>query len=615
MVASYSIMRCMSKYTQQEIEDFLELLNKKYYSLHKRYEDLFWKVYMQDSSFNKKMSLALRDRDAFGANEQYLKQVRAMSIGAPKKLKMRLGYWENYFSKNQVPKHLLACREKIASLEGEIDKKIKAIKEGYKDTKTGKFVKMPYLQMRQQMVTNDDESLRKALFISSEERARVVLEEYVKLVSLRNEFANGLGYEDFYAYKAETEEGMRKEEIFGIFDDIYESTRYAFRDIREMAKSKKGLRKPWNFGFMLAGDFIKEEDRYLQFENILSLWGRSFTALGIDYAGGELKLDLLDRKNKYNNGFCHWPKLVTYKDGQRVPASANFTCNAVIGQVGSGSEALNTLFHEGGHAAHLLNSKMQDTCINHEYPPQSTAWAETQSMFLDTISSSIEWRVRYAKNIEGESYPFELFKKRVEQNHKIIPLSMMGISSVMYFERAVYEEKNLTVEKVLKIAKRISKKFGDKTVASIGVLNVPHIYSFESACSYHGYGLAEIALTQWRAYFYKKYGYIVDNKNIGREMKKVWAGASSRTFAEFVKIATGNKLSADSYMKSVTSSKEKILSTARKRIRALDDVKKQNKINLKANISLWHGNKKIADNRNGFKEMVNIYNEWVNKMH
>ncbi len=607
------MMRVMKKDTQQEIEDFLELLNKKYYSLHKKYEDLFWKVYMQDPSLNEKMNIALRNRDAFGASEKNLSKVREMRQSATKKLSERLGYWELYFGKNQVPEHMQACREAIATLEGKISKKVKVIKEGYKDPKTGKFTKMPYLQMRQQMVTNDNESLRKAFFESGEERAETVLGEYIELVSLRNEFAKGLGYEDFYAYKTETEEGMSKKDIFDIFDDIYDSTRYAFADVREMAKSKKGLRKPWNFGFMLAGDFIKEEDKYLQFESILSLWGRSFTALGIDYAGGELKLDLLDRENKYNNGFCQWPILVTYKEGKRVSASANFTCNAVIGQVGSGSEALNTLFHEGGHAAHLLNSKMQDTCINHEYPPQSTAWAETQSMFLDTISSSIEWRVRYAKDAEGESYPFGLFKKRVEQNHKIIPLSMMGISSVMYFERSIYEEKNLTVEKALKIAKRISKKFGDKTVTSISVLNVPHIYSFESACSYHGYGLAEIALTQWRAYLYKKYGHIVDNKNVGREMKKVWAGGSSKTFAEFVRIATGKKLSADSYMKSVTSSKGKILSIAKKRIKALDNVKKQNKINLKANISLWHGKKRVADNKDGFEEMVNKYNHWITK--
>ena len=46
----------------------------------------------------------------------------------------------------------------------------------------------------------------------------------------------------------------------------------------------------------------------------------------------------------------------------------------------------------------MLNTDMKDVCLNHEYAPMSTAWAETQSMFLDNVYSSIEWRMRYAKH-------------------------------------------------------------------------------------------------------------------------------------------------------------------------------------------------------------------------
>jgi hypothetical protein len=43
---------------------------------------------------------------------------------------------------------------------------------------------------------------------------------------------------------------------------------------------------------------------------------------------------------------------------------------------------------------------MTEICLNTEYPPASTAWDETQSMFLDTMFDSIEWRTRYAKNLD-----------------------------------------------------------------------------------------------------------------------------------------------------------------------------------------------------------------------
>ncbi len=597
-----------------EITNFLEKLNNKYYNLHKKYEDYFWKTYMGQSELGELMNEALAKRDAFSADRKNLEKVLFYKEKTKtKKLLERLGYWEKFFKKNQMPEKVLKIKDKILILEKKISDKIKNIKEGYIDPETKKFVKMPYLQMRHQMITNKDEKLRKAFFKSGEKRAVVVIKEYIELVKLRNEFAQKLNFEDFYDYKVQNEEGMTKKELFDIFDKIYEKTKYAFENVKEIEKKKKGLRKPWNYHYTLAGSFINESDKYLQLENIIKWWGQSFTSMGIDYADGELKLDLLERKGKYNNGFCHWPKLVKYKNGEKIPASSNFTCNAVVGQVGSGSEALLTLFHEGGHAAHLLNSSMKDVCINHEYTPQSTAWAETQSMFLDTVSTSIEWKNRYAHDKDGNYYPFSLYEKQVEQNHKVYPLAMMGISSTMFFEKEIYETKNLTENKVKQIAKKISDKFFDREVSSLSVLNIPHLYSFESACSYHGYALAEIAVTQWREYFYEKYGYIVDNKNVGKEMKKVWKFGAAKTFAEFVKDVTGKKLSPDAYIKNATKDKDEILKIAKERIEKLSKIKKNEKINLKAKISLWHGTKKIADNKKGFLEMVEKYNKWIDK--
>ena len=49
-------------------------------------------------------------------------------------------------------------------------------------------------------------------------------------------------------------------------------------------------------------------DPYFPFEKALENWGRSFSKLGIEYKGATMTLDLLDRKGKYSNGFCHWPQ-------------------------------------------------------------------------------------------------------------------------------------------------------------------------------------------------------------------------------------------------------------------------------------------------------------------
>ena len=593
-------------------ELLLEKLNKQYLNIHRRYEKFFWLSYMGDHSVNDRFQKAQIARENFRSNAKLASEVTKALLSANSKQAVKLQQWSWFFSKYQTPTSVRPIFAEIVSLEKKIHKTQTTRKEGYINPVTKKFTKASRSQMSDIMSTNDDEKVRKACFLALEDLAVLCTKDFVKLVELRNQYAQALGFEDFYAYKIQTEEDMTKAELFEIFDTIYDKTKYAFKDLHKMEKKLPGLRQPWNRGYLLAGDFTKESDQYYPFTEALTRWGESFSRLGIDFAGGTLQLDLLERKGKYENGFCHWPDLVNYQNGVRQPAAANFTCNVVYGQVGSAEDGYNTLFHEGGHAAHLLNSTQTEVCVNNEYPPASTAWDETQSMFLDSMLSSIEWATTYAKNAEGEAYPISLFERELDKLHALSPLSMNGISSVMAFEKEVYEVKNLTETKLKKIARSVYTKYTDSAVPSYRLLSIPHIYSWESSCAYQGYGLAQLAVAQWRDYFYKKFDYIVDNPKVGKELKKMWTYGSALPFPECVKLATGKKLSPQAFLKAVTASKSTVKNRASKKITKQASLKqKKTNCDMKATIKMVHGKKVIASNKSSFAKMSDRYGKWL----
>lgn len=607
----------MSKktYSKKQIEDFLDQLNQKYSRLHTSYENLFWRVYMGEQELRDKMIAAREKRDNFQSDEKLLAKINDHADFAIGKNKDRLLGWANFLSLHQVPDSVKQLRNEIATVEASISEHRATRKEGYIDPKTKKFVKASKGKLYLLMRSHEDEKVRKAAFVAVEKLNRDNVDDYVKLVNLRNQYAKALGYEDFYEYKAQLNEGMSKSEIFAIFDKIYNETKTGyFKEFAKRAKKNKKLLQVWNRSYLLSGDYQKLDDPYFQFSDSVERWGRSFAAMGVKFRDSKIVLDLVEREGKHNNGFCHWPELVRYDGKKRVAGTSNFTANVVLGQVGAGKRSMITLFHEGGHAAHLLNSDQKDVFYNHEYPPASTAWDETQSMFMDTAMTSIEWTMRYAKDGDS-SYPFELFEKKVKELSWLNAGSVYGIYMIMSFERMVYEEPKLTSAKVIRFAKEAFAKINPEgSTAAITPLTAMHIYDWEASCAYHGYGLADIAVAQWRDYFYKKYGYIVDNKNIYKEMVQVWKLGASKTFPELVKLATGKKLSSASYIKKLNMGPDQIIKTAKKRLKKMESVPQyRGKVNLGAEIKLVHGKKTVATNKKSFADMAQKYKDWIIK--
>jgi oligoendopeptidase F len=448
-------------------------------------------------------------------------------------------------------------REQCSQIESQLEMARNKMKLGYTITNDDGeeiFVAASSVALRNLMRTSPDETTRRAAYEGLRSIGSFVLDHgFIEIIKLRNKMAKALGFIDYYDYKVSNAEGFGKSKLFEMLDGLEQGTKSIVENGRKELAARHGedALLPWNTGFKMAGSIIVKMDPYFPFSKSVEQYVRSYAALNIGYEGATMNLDLLDRKNKYSNGFCHWPKPAWKKpDGSWQPVITNFTSLADPKAVGSGLTALQTLMHEAGHAAHFANIKQPSPLFSQERAPTSVAYAENQSMFLDSLVGDAAWRAKYALDINNAPIPFEIIEEEIRAVHPFSVFQLRAMLSVSYFEKALYElpEEELTSSRIQELADAVEVEI-QGGFSGRPLLSVPHLVSDEASCYYHGYTLAEMSVHQTRAYFKNKYGYIVDNPNVGPELTKAyWESGNSRPFLELVKDLTGKDLSGDDWV-------------------------------------------------------------------
>jgi hypothetical protein len=614
----------IAKAAKPSVNPLLAELNRSYLRAHFEKEDAFWK---------EKMALASREPGDFEKKEihlqswisdpKYLPALRAALAGPDLSPDDRIGLqgWLRFFEVNAMENpEAMALANRIVALEGRLQEARQAMKLGYVDPATGEAVPASSIRLGLLVRTSQDEALRKAAHRGLRSIVGEVLSRgFLDIVRERNRLGRMLGYEDYYDYKVTRNEGFSKRVLFDILGDLEKRTREACKGAidRLAAEAGPSAREAWNFLYLTAGDVTAQMDPYFGFGTALGRWGRSFTALGIRYRGATLTLDLLDRKGKYENGFMHGPVPGFMDAGEYLPAHINFTANAIPGQVGSGHRATETLFHEGGHAAHFSNILMPSPCFSQEYAPTSVAFAETQSMFLDSFIETPEWLVRYARDERGLPMPLDLIRRNISKKHPYKAFALRAMLTVCFAEKAIYEmpEADLTPENVIAALRKIEREMQFLNEGTRPVLSVPHLLSGESSAYYHGYVLAEMAVHQTRRFFLKRDGILVDNPNIGRDLAEhYWKPGNARTFPDMIQGLTGAPFGAEATVEMVNKPLAEALAeveeaAARNPVPASTAAP----VDLDAVIRIVHGDEVIATNEHGesFDSIERGFSEWL----
>ncbi|MGV2703888.1 UNVERIFIED_CONTAM: M3 family metallopeptidase [Aeromonas salmonicida] len=600
--------------------NYLNQLNADYLQVHRRKEDLFWSTYMGTSDDQAGFTAAEQAYKAFCANPARLPELREMLSRAEEAdLKRGLGGWIAFFECNVIEDPAAAAlMDELVAAEAVLFARRRELKLGLLDEQ-GQQVAGSLPAASTSLAASPNEAVRQsalAMFHTLEQW--VVDNGFLEVVAIRNRFARAMGYRDYFDYKVRKNEQMSPEQLFAVLDDFIARTEQRVQQSLAELKSAKGeaALQPHNLRYFVSGDVTRQLDPYVPFSRALKDWVESFRRLGIQYRDATLTLDLLTREGKYENGFCHGPVPSFWQEDKWVPAVVNFTSLANPAQVGSGWSGLNTLFHEGGHAAHFANVTGNAPCFSQEFPPTSMAYAETQSMFCDSLLDDADWLKHYARNTAGEVIPDSLIKAMIAARQPFRAFNERQIALVSYFERDLYamEEIDRTPDAVLALARQWERKILG-TESPRPLLAIPHLLNQESACAYHGYLLALMAVEQTRAYFLQRDGYLTDNPRIGPDLAAhYWGPGNGMTHDETLRSLTGEGFSAvplaevcNQSVADAWAQAQACMAAAQQRPPAGEGAP------LNARIRVVHGSELIADNSESEARMLADFEGWIRR--
>lgn len=603
-----------------------EDLNAQYLAAHVAKEDAFWaqkmglRAYVEGSF--ERAEITLRD---WTSDDTMLARVRKEleRKDLPPEERVGLEGWKTFFEANVIEANeAKKLANDLIGMEGALERSRAGMKLGYVDPKTRARVPADYLELALTLRTNPDEETRRAALAGMREiEPHVLGNGFIEILRARNRLGRTLGYADYYDYKVSRNEGFDKKRLFEMLDELERRTREPAKRALEALKKEKGptADQAHNFGFFTSGSLTAQLDPYFGFESALERWGRSFMNLGVRYHGATLTLDLISRSGKYENGFMHGPFPGFVDKGTYRPARINFTSLGTPGQIGAGFVALQTLFHEGGHAAHFSNILMPAPCFSQEFAPTSVAYAETQSMFCDSLTSDADWRARYAKDKKGGDMPRALLDEAVTRRQRFAANGIRQLLLVPYVERMLYElaDAELNTETILRRTREIERELLFLDTSPRPTLSIPHLISGESSAYYHGYVLAEMAVEQTRAFFMKRDGHLLDNPRIGPDLAEhYWKPGNSRTFLSLVESLTGKPLSPDALVEESSREVRDALDEASRAIdRERQIPRSTGPIDLGARIALIHGDEVIASNHKGesFEDVATTFAGWLSR--
>jgi peptidyl-dipeptidase A len=338
------------------------------------------------------------------------------------------------------------------------------------------------------LVVSDNAELKRRAWQAGKDVAAVVEKDLLKLVRLRNEAAESLGYDNYYSMSLDLNE-QSESAIIELFDEIDELTREPFQTLKQEIDTRVAARyaiatddlRPWHYDDLYFQETPRvldvDLDKYFTDTDILDVVNQFFQGIGLEIADILSGSDLYEKPGKDQHAYC---TDINRRGDIRILA------NIKDNEIWTG-----TMLHELGHAAYDKYIDPQlPYLLRHEAHIFTT---EAVAMMFGRLSKDAMW-IRDAVGIterETEAIAGDLAK-----HSRMSQLIFARWALVMTnFERALYTDpdQNLNqlwwtlVNKYQAITPPEDRDFPDWAAKS-------HVVS--APVYYHNYLLGEILASQ-----------------------------------------------------------------------------------------------------------------------
>jgi len=489
-LSGLTLVSC-EKDVDMEFAKFVEEHVARIEPLEKEGNLAYWKAALTGSEkdFERYSRLQLELQKIYTNREEfeYIKKVKESGRLKDEKLRRIADILYLAYLGNQIDSLLL---KQIVELSTQVENKFNV----FRPEVDGK--KLTTNDVYEVLRTEVDNGRRRKVWEASKEVGRVVEEDLLKLIKLRNEAARNIGFDNYYTMSLTLSE-QSEEELVKLFNELDELTREPFLKLkkeidRELAK-KYGISpeemRPWHYQdpyFQEApqiGDI--DLDRFYRKRDLVKIATDFYASIGLDVSDIIDRSDLYEKEGKNPHAFC-----------TNIDRNGDIR---ILANMRDDSYWMETILHELGHAVYDKYIDRSLPYLLRSYPHLCTT--EASAMYFGRLSQDPLW-MKEALGLSDEEV--KSIARMIRKSLRMKQLVFARWCQTMFrFERELYRNPDQDLNKLwwdivekYQFVKRPEGRDEPDWATKIHIVSSP-VY-------YHNYMLGEMIASQFHHYIVTK---------------------------------------------------------------------------------------------------------------